>query len=204
MKAIGLTQAKLAEMSDCTPTQMGLFLKSEASLNRESLDKSLVAVGVNLESGVKRLELAREAAEKLKDLPLEEIRDMGKKTMVALTKIQAIECLPDPTKKEFEMMVESGIVDYEGTFPYFKALVLHFHKMGGANSTPRTVQSALESIAKGLPIAGAGMAISGIAGFMPSLIGVAIGSMLTSSVYSKAAANSWAPFLTIAKSLLKK
>lgn len=199
MQTIGLTQAKLAELSGCTPTQMGLFLKSEASLNRETLDKCLNVLGVDLNINLKRLDVARQAAEKLLDLPIEEIKNMGKHTMVKVTGVSEIECLPDPNEVEFEKMVSSGIIDYEGTFPFFKSLVLHFHNLNNVNSTPKTVQNSLESIVKKLPVAGAGVAMA--AGLMPSLIGIAIGALMTSPVYSKAASNSWAPFLTITKGL---
>lgn len=207
MQTIGLTQAKLAELSGCTPTQMGLFLKSEASLNRETLDKSLKVLGVDLDINLKRLEVARQAAEKLIDLPIDEIKNMGKHTMVKVTGISEIECLPDPKEVEFEKMVSSGIFDYEGTFPFFKALVLHFRNLCNINSTPKTVQNSFETITKQIPPAAAGLASAGIAmaaGLMPSLIGVAIGALMTSSVYAKAATNSWAPLLTITKGLLRK
>lgn len=207
MQTIGLTQAKLAEMSGCTPTQMGLFLKSEASLNHDTLDKCLKVLGVDLNINIKRLEVARQAAEKLLDLPIEEIKNMGKHTMVKVTGISEIECLPDPNESEFEKMVSSGIYDYEGTFPFFKALVLHFRNLCNVNSTPKTVQNSFETITKQISLSATGLASAGIAmaaGLMPSLIGVAIGALMTSSIYAKAATNSWAPLLTITKGLLKK
>lgn len=37
-----------------------------------------------------------------------------------------------------------------------------------------------------------------------SLIGFAIGTLMNSKVYAKAATNAWAPLLTITKGLLKK
>ncbi len=207
LQTIGLTQAKLAELSGCTPTQMGLFLKSEASLNRETLDRCLKVLGVDLNINLKRLDVARKAAEKLLDLPIDEIKNMGKHTMVKVTGISEIECLPDPNEVEFEKMVSSGIFDYEGTFPFFKALVLHFRNLCNVNSTPKTVQNSFETITKQIPPVATGLASAGIAmaaGLMPSLIGVAIGALMTSSVYAKAATNSWAPLLTITKGLLRK
>lgn len=208
MQVIGLTQAKLAEMVGCTPTQMGLFLKSDASLNREALDKCLQVVGINLDIDLKRIETARLAASRLADIPLGEIKDMGRHTMAKMTQIEAIECLPDPNESEFEKMVSSGIIDYEATYPFFKSLVLHFRNMGESNLTPKTVQTSLENIAKAIPF-GAGVAAAGAAMFGGallhiSLIGVAIGSLMNSSVYAKAATNAWAPLLSITKGLLKK
>lgn len=202
MQIIGLTQAKLAEMVGCTPTQMGLFLKSEASLNREALDKCLQVVGFNLDINLKRLEVARLAASKLKDVPINEIKDMAKHTMAKRTNMSAIECLPDPYETEFEKMVSSGIFDYEGTYPFFKSLVLHFCNIGENNATPKIVQNSFETIFKSIPLAAAG--ITALGGLMPSLIGIAIGSLMCSTIYAKAATNSWAPFLSITKSLLKK
>lgn len=207
MQVIGLTQAKLAEMVCCTPTQMGLFLKSEASLNRESLDKCLKVVGINLDIDLKRTKIARLAASRLSDIPLVEIKNMGRHTMARITKIEAVECLPDPNESEFEKMVSSGIIDYEATYPFFKALVLHFRNVGENNFTPKTAQNSLESIAKTIPIASAVMAGATMlnGALLPiSLIGVAIGSLMNSSVYAKAATNAWAPLLTITKGLLRK
>lgn len=130
MQVIGMTQAKLAEMVGCTPTQLGLFLKSEASLNRESLDKCLKVVGINLDVDLKRIETARLAASRLADIPLSEIKNMGRHTMTKMTQLDALECLPDPNEAEFEKMVSFGIIDYEATFPFFKSLVLHFRNIG--------------------------------------------------------------------------
>lgn len=207
MQTIGLTQAKLAELSGCTPTQMGLFLKSEASLNRETLDKCLKVLGVDLSINLKRLDIARQAAAKLSDIPIDEIKNMGKHTMVKVTGISEIECLPDPNESEFENMISSGIYDYEGTFPFFKSLVLHFRNLCKVSPTPKTVQNSFETITKQIPLSATGLASAGIvmaAGLMPSLIGVAIGALMTNSVYAKASTNSWAPLLTITKGLLKK
>lgn len=207
MQVIGLTQAKLAEMVGCTPTQMGLFLKSNASLNRESLDKCLKIVGINLDVDLKRIETARLAASRLADIPLGEIKNMGRHTMARITKIEALDCLPDPNESEFEKMVSYGIIDYEATYPFFKSLVLHFRNIGDNNITPKTAQASLETIAKAIPfgaVGAAGAAMLGGALLPISLIGIAIGSLMNSAVYAKAATNAWAPLLTITKGLLKK
>lgn len=209
MQVIGLTQARLAELVGCTPTQLGLFLKSEASLNRESLDKCLKVVGINLDVNLKRIETARLAASRLVDFPLSEIKNMGRHTMSKITQIDALDCLPDPNESDFEKMVSSGIIDYEATYPFFKSLVLHFRNLGDNNLTPKTVQTSLETIAKALPLGIKGTAVAGAVLFsgalLPvSLIGVAIGSLMNSKIYSKVATNAWAPLLTITKELLKK
>lgn len=209
MQVIGMTQAKLAEMVGCTPTQLGLFLKSEASLNRESLDKCLKVVGINLDVDLKRIETARLAASRLADIPLSEIKNMGRHTMAKITQLDALECLPDPNEAEFEKMVSSGIIDYEATFPFFKSLVLHFRNIGENNPTPKTVQTSLETIAKAMPFGASAAAVASASMFggtlLPiSLIGFAIGTLMNSKVYAKAATNAWAPLLTITKGLLKK
>lgn len=210
MQVIGMTQAKLAEMVGCTPTQMGLFLKSEASLNRESLDKCLKVVGINLDTDLRRIETARLAASRLADIPLAEIKNMGRHTMARMTQIEALECLPDPNESQFEQMVSSGIIDYEATYPFFKSLVLHFRNIGDSNLTPKTVQTSLETIAKAIPFGATGAAVAAGAAVLGgallpiSLVGVAIGSLMGSKVYAKAATNAWAPLLSITKGLLKK
>ena len=201
MQVVGLTQAKLAEVAKCTPTQMGLFLKSEASLNRESLDRSLQVVGVDLNINLNRIDYAKRAAVKLKDYTSDEIRLMSQQNMVKATELPGIKFLPNPNETEFEGMISSEICDYEATYPFFKALVLHFHNLGAENPTPKRVQSSLESIVRGIPVA-AGAAV--LAGVMPiSIIGMAIGALMGSRIYSKAANNAWAPLLSITKNLLK-
>ena len=204
MQVVGLTQAKLAEVAGCTPTQLGLFLKSEASLNKDSLDKCLEVVGINLGIGLKRMEIAMEAAQRLGGSTVKKISSMDQYEMIRLTGLEEIGCLPNPTEAEFEKMIESGIIDYEATFPFFKSLVLHFYNIQGAKPTPKTVQNSFESLAKGLaftPMA-AMAAIGGL--FMPSLIGVAIGALMMSKIYSKVAQNAWAPLLSIARSVVRK
>lgn len=202
MQVVGLTQAKLAEMAQCTPTQMGLFLKSEASLNRESLDRSLQVVGIDLNINLNRIECAKKAAIKLKDFSNDRIKLMTQSEMAQFTNLSGIEFLPNPSEKEFEGMIISEICDYEATFPFFKALVLHFHNLGLDNPTPKKVQSSLESIVRGIPVA-TGAAV--LAGVMPiSLIGMAIGALMSSRIYHKAANNAWAPLLSITKNLLKR
>lgn len=98
---------------------MGLFLKSEASLNRESLDKCLQVLGVDLGINIRRLEIARQAAIKLANFEIDEIKGMGRRTMATTSDIDIIECLPNHNESEFEKMVSSGIIDYDGTFPFF-------------------------------------------------------------------------------------
>ncbi len=202
MQLGGWTQSKLAEMIGCTPTQLGLFLKSQASLNREALDKCLQVVGINVGIGIKRIEIAKLAAQRLENLSIKEISYMSKHTMARKTGIDAIDCLPDPTEKEFERMIESGIVDYEGTFPFFKSLVLHFHNIKDQNITPKVVQSSFENIAKTITLIP--LASLPLLGFVPSLMGFAIGALLSHNIYSKVAQNAWAPFLTITKGLFNK
>ena len=202
MQVVGLTQAKVAEVAQCTPSQMGLFLKSEASLNRDALDKCLQVVGIDLNINLNRIEYAKKTALKLKDIENDRIKNMSREDMVRITGLPGIEFLPNPSEKEFEGMIISGICDYEATFPFFKAMVLHFHNLGIDNPTPKRVQNSLETIVRGIPKAAA---VAALAGAMPiSIIGLAIGALMSSRIYSKAANNAWAPLLSITKNLLKK
>lgn len=47
MYLAGLTQTRLAEMSDCTPWQMGIFLKGMGFLNKNSVEKCMSVLGVS-------------------------------------------------------------------------------------------------------------------------------------------------------------
>ena len=196
MEVVGLTQANLAEAIGCTPTQLSLFLKDEASLNRKSLDKCFTTLGISFDSISKRIELAKEISQSFKGKDIEEIITMSRTQMIEATGINDLKALPEVTKEEFEIMVSSGIGEYEATFPYFKTLVLHFLKVD-TKITPKSAEKSFSALATALlavpfiPYIGVG-----------SAIGAAIGAMvLKKTFFSKAVKNAWAPLLTLSMSL---
>lgn len=203
MELAGVTQAKLAEASDCTPSQMGLFLKGKSTLNRESFDKCLQYVGIDLSIQSKRIETALEVAKNLKGFSKEAISEMSQKEMTEKSGISAVLALPDVEYGKFVEMVKSGIVDYESTFPYFKSLVLHFHNVG-EKVTARTAENSFNNILGLLPL-GAMFPIMGAAliGGILSPLGMVMGKLFENKTFPKSAISAWTPLLTITYSLLK-
>lgn len=194
----GLTQAKLAELSGCTANQMGLFLKGKGFLNKTSLEKCLAVLGVRLDIYSKRMRLAKEAAAKLSGVQREEVVAMTKKEMASITQLPEILSLFDVTDSELDNLLNSGIVDHEGTYPYFKSLVVHIMQIGPEPSSKIVENSffnlALATAAMGaLPITGVG-----------SVIGFAAGWLVGNKVLNKSQSSVFAPLLVLTKQILKK
>lgn len=192
MEVIGLTQAKLAEAIGCTPTQLSLFLKGEASLNRKALDKCFTVLGISFETLSKRITLAKKVADCFKGRPVKIIAEMSRDEMVARTKISDIKAFPEVTKEEFDIMVKSRVADYESTFQYFKAMVLYF--MGSPEKqTPKTAEKSLIMLATAL-IAVPVINLFGIG----TAIGAVVGALAAKKSFLRDIINTaWGPILAI-------
>lgn len=199
MEVIGLTQAKLAEAIGCTPTQLGLFLRDEASLNKNSLNKCFQALGISLDSISKRIDLAKRAAKALKNVSIEKVVSMTREEMINETKIPEIIAFPVVSKNEFEMMIASCVADYESTFQYFKALVLFFMK-SPEKQTPKSAENSLSILASVL-IDVPFMPFMGVS----TVIGAAVGALAVKRKFlSRAINNAWGPILTLSMSIFDK
>ena len=200
MDVVGLTQARLAEEVGCTATQMGIFLKGSGFLNKASLEKSLSVLGVNIEMYQKRFQLAQKVSGILtnKGFDNDSIISMSRDEMIHITDLTEIQCLANVDEKEFDMMVKSGIVDYEGTFPFFKATVLHLIQIG-EKTTPKNVELSFSKLAIACGLIAA-VPILGISG----IIGMATGALLYNKSYGAKAANAWVPLIVLTKQLLTK
>lgn len=207
MEIAGVTQGQLAEVSGCTPSQMGLFLKGKASLNRESMDKCIQYVGIDLSIQLKRVETAQLVAKKLKNIKTSEIEKMTQEEMAEKTGVSSILVLPNVGYDKFIEMVKSGIVDYESTFPYFKSLVLHFSNIG-EKATVKSVETSFNSILELVPfVKGVSLSLLGLAGatigtFL-SPLSIAMNKLFEKDVFPKSTINAWTPLLTITYSLLE-
>lgn len=198
MEVVGLTQSKLSQQIGCTPTQLSLFLRGEASLNRHSLDECFRVLGIQFDGISKRIELARRAAQLLQDVSLERVSNMDRQEMISRIGLHEIYALPDVSKCEFEKMVSSGIGDYEATYPYFKTLVLHFMKVSNG-LTPKKAETALNALATTL-IATPLIPVLGIG----SIVGAAVGALaMSNKSFSKAIDNAWGPLTTLTINLFK-
>lgn len=201
MSLAGLTQAKLAEMSDCTATQMGLFLKGAGFLNKTSFEKCMAVLGVRLDIYDKRFQLAQKAALKLKGLKSDEVIAMPKSEMASVTGIPEISSLFDVSEEELDNIVSSGIVDYEGTYPYFKAMVLHLMQVG-EKASPKSVEKSFSKLAAACVIAPAIVPAFPILG-IASAIGIATGLLLGNKKYSSLSSNALTPLMVLTKQILK-
>lgn len=112
---------------------------------------------------------------------------MSKERMVEITGMKEISSLFDVSEDELDKIVSSGIIDYEGTYPYFKAMVLHLIGIGD-KSTPKTVEISFTklltmfAIAPVIPIIG-----------ITSVIGIATGLLLGNKFYGLLPANALPP-----------
>lgn len=198
MEVVGLTQSKLSQQIGCTPTQLSLFLRGDASLNRHSLDKCFKVLGIQFDDISKRIELARKVADQLRSMQLEVVSTMDRRTMIHQTGLQDLYALPEVSECEFETMVSSGVGNYEATYPYFRTLVLHFMKASNG-LTPKKAETALNALA-GTLIAAPLIPVLGIG----SIVGAAVGALaISNKSLSKAIDNAWGPLTTLTINLFK-
>ncbi len=205
MELSGVTQAQMSEICGTSPSQLGLFLKGKASLNRESLDKCLEAVGLDMTILVKRFETAAQTAEMLADYSNEAIAMMSREEMAEATGIEIIKLLPDASAEEYEKMISSGIVDIESTYPFFKVLVMHL-KNGGSKFTASSVKDSLNSI-MGVAAVGAvagAAALFGVAGMLLSPLAMAVQGLAKKHIFKSTSINSWTPLVTLGYEILKR
>lgn len=149
LEAMGMSQAQFAEYVSATPAQIGIFLKGKGSLSTESLNKSLDLVGVDLSLYSKRNTLAKEVASYLCSKNVTSIDNWTKKDLAIFTHQHSILLLFDVnSEKEFIELKESGIVDIESTFPYFKALVSYHMTLNGNKPTASQAKQALATLLK--------------------------------------------------------
>lgn len=199
MEVVGWTQAKLAHEIDTTQNQLSLFLQGKSSLNITALNKCFDKLGIPLNGIRKRIELAKLAAQRLSSYTIEEISSMSRKEMIEKTGLESIRALPVVSKQEFEIMMESGIGDYEATFQYFKTLVLHFGQVP-SNLTPKAVESSFSTLSKSL------LAIPLISffGIGSAIMAGAMALASKNSLFTKAVDNAWGAFTTLTDSIFEK
>ncbi len=144
---MGMSQAQFAECVSATPSQMSIFLREKGSLSIECLNKSLDLVGVNLSLYSQRNSLAKDVASLLKSKNVSSIENWTKQDLAAFTQNDAISFLFDvKSKEEFVALEQSGIIDVESTFPFFKALVLYYMTLDGEKPTASRAKQALANI----------------------------------------------------------
>ena len=136
----------MAKEIGTSPTQLGLFLKGNGTLTNPVLEKLLNVVGINLEACENRNKLADQVAAILRErgITQKELEKWSKSQLALFTGINDLELLMDVDDIEkYKRILESGLVDVESTFPYFKALVAYKLNLKYSKITASTAKWAL-------------------------------------------------------------
>lgn len=154
LESMGMSQAQFAECVCATPAQMSMFLREKGALSIEAINKSFDLVGVNLSLYSKRNELAKEVASLLLLKNVTSIDNWTKTDLVQFTQHKSISLLFDvKDEQEYLEIEQSGIVDIESTFQYFKALVSYYMTLKGVKPTANRAKQAMVSMLTSSPSA---------------------------------------------------
>lgn len=125
MNLLGLSQKDLAEKAELTASQVSTFLNG-STLNQKAIEKVLMVLDIDLEMYEKRFDLAKTTAERLKSnkVPVDDVIKMSKAQMARECEEPDISLFFDIKEKDASLMIEKGLVDYESTFVFFKAMVI--------------------------------------------------------------------------------
>lgn len=129
LKMSGMTQANLARLIGTSPTQLGGYLKGQGSLTEKSLNKSFEVLEINVDRYKYLYETAQQASAifKRKNIAFEQVMRMNKRNVISETGIEQIRWLIDVnSEKDYEDIINSKIIDYQFTFPYFMTMVVYF------------------------------------------------------------------------------
>lgn len=211
----GMSQTQVANSVGISKSQLSQYLGGNATANKEVLEKLLCLTGIHLDTYAKRAELATKVASALKAAGIDRlaVKDMPKKDMADKSGCPEVKCFFDVTEEQLQKALDSGLIECQTTYPYFKALVLvamgmEDGKAGQLNS--KDVNKSWEDIAKtaglaaALPAVGAMLGpvlASGIAG-----VGVMLAGILGAQAIIKNGGlkgDSTASILELAKSLAK-
>ena len=193
----GKTGKQFAEEIGSNASQVSLYLNGSASLNHEQLEKAMKVTGINLEPISRRVDACHEIAKTLqeKGYSLADVRDMSREAMIECTGCCDLRYLMDVSEEEFDQLSNNGLVDYQGTYQYFKAMVIK------VMATPASQSQKSKTKAFGaLTVLGGGLA----AVLFPTILGIAaaaLGGVLGSSESTAKVSD---PFFEITKHLFNK
>lgn len=170
LRLMGTSQAEIARMTGTNPTQMGVFLKGQGTLPNDVLEKCLLVVGIDVSLYTRRIHQAMDVADILINKGVK-IDNLTKDDLLYFTKMNNLRFLIDvPTINDYMEIVDSGLVDPESTFPYFKALTAYMVNIRIQNQQKGRITSSL--------------AISSLHGIFLNPIG-ALGSAVAGAVVKK-------------------
>ena len=126
LRLMGTSQAQIAREIGTNPTQMGVFLKGQGTLSIEVLERCLQMVGIDLTIYDYRNSCAIHVADILRRKGITQIDNLTKIDIVYLTGMDKLRVLVDVDSEDtYKTIINSGLLDPEATFPYFKALVAY-------------------------------------------------------------------------------
>ena len=203
----GISQSEIAKMINVSPAQLTQYLNGNSSLNKDSLDKLIKLVGINLNIYRNRLSLAKEAATKLAGVTSKELVNMSKLDMICLTGLKQIRFYQEFSEDELNEIVETMVFDYEDTFSYFKSLVLFYKEAGQKDNYTHTLTN--KTWMKHASMAASGGLVGGIIGNITKglLLSTAIGSSITFNAMRKSPLlnnNLLSGFVDLAMTMAKK
>lgn len=122
----GLSQATIAEQVGISTAQLSQYLNGNASANKDVLEKLMQLVGLKHQNYSNRVDLVYKVVKIIheKEIPIKSVVYYSKEKMAEVTSIKEIEQFIDVSHQQLESIIKNGIVDYECTYPYFKAMVI--------------------------------------------------------------------------------
>ena len=137
----GISQAKVAEEIHTTPIQLSLYLRGEASLNNKSLERCIEVLDININVYHNRFEMAKIVASQMIKSKIQIVMNLSKIQMINITGIEDLDTLLDVDASTLERIIKCGLVDYEGTYPFFRMMVAHIMQLGDKATTKKAMNS---------------------------------------------------------------
>lgn len=170
IKSSGKSQAEIAKEIDTTPSQLGLFLKGEASLTRKSMNRCLEVLNIDLMMYKRRNDLAKRIAKALKAKRITDIGNLTKEDIIALTGEKALRLFREEDEHRFKEIKDSGYLDPESTYNYMKGLIGFYLAAPDVDKiTNKQAQSTFEKVAPLAGLAAAALAATPIGAVVASV-----------------------------------
>lgn len=126
IKSSGKSQAEIAKEIETTPSQLGLFLKGEASLSRKSMNKCFEVLNIDLMMYKRRNDLAKRIAKALRAKRITDIDNLTQDDIIALTGEKDLQFFREEDEERYLEITESGYIDPESTYNYMKSLISYY------------------------------------------------------------------------------
>ena len=149
IKSSGKSQAEIAKEIETTPSQLGMFLKGEASLSRKSMNKCLEVLNIDLMMYKRRNDLAKRIAKALRAKRITDIGNLTQEDIIALTGEDVLRLFREEDEERYLEITESGYIDPESTYNYMKTLISYY--LAAPDVDKITNKQAQLTVAKAVP-----------------------------------------------------